>query len=180
MARRIATTLVHEFRHMLPPTLFFFVCFNLLVLTVALLSDRHQVSALSHVAATVGALLVGKAVIVAEMLPVFERHSSRPLIYPTLWKAFLYFAAAFALHLAERLIGIAAGGYAALGAAESQIRGIDWGHFAIVQLWLAILILVYVAFRETVRALGAGRTWRLFFVEGQPEDSPGKAPLETS
>lgn len=171
MPRATVAAIAREAREMLPPTIFFFVCLNLLVLTVSTLSDEQEVGAVTHAGATVGALLLGKAVLLAGMLPMFERHAGQPLIRPTLWKAFLCIAAAFALHLLERLLGVAAGGYAALTGAETALREVDWARFALIQLWLAILILIYVACMETVRAVGPDRVRRMFFGDGDHGDA---------
>ena len=107
MGNRVISWLAHEVRHMLPPTIFFLVSLNLIVLTVALLSDDHELSAVSHISACVGALLIGKAFLLADKLPVMRQHINRPLIYGALWSALVYFMMILALHLAERLISAA-------------------------------------------------------------------------
>jgi hypothetical protein len=163
MIGRIARTLGHELRRMLLPTIFFLVGFNLIVLTVALLSDHREISGVSHLKASIGALLVGKAVLLAEMLSILNRYAERPLVYGTVWKASIYVLVAMAIHLAERLVSAATrvGGFAA--GAESEIAGIDWSHFWAVQLWLVVLFFIYVGVRETIRALGSESVCALFF-----------------
>jgi hypothetical protein len=165
MVNRVASTVLHEARRMLPPTLFFLVSLNLLVLTVSVLSGDQEVSAVSHAVASIGALLMGKAVLLAEMLPFFNRCSGNPLIYATLWKAFLYFAVTFVLHLLERLVAHANDADGVISGIEGAVRLIDWGEFLIVQMWLAILFLVFVAVREAVREIGPARVRRMFFVD---------------
>ena len=71
MGNRAISWLGHEARQMLPPTIFFLVWLNLIVLTVALLSDEHELSAISHLSACVGALLIGKAFLLADKLPLW-------------------------------------------------------------------------------------------------------------
>jgi hypothetical protein len=178
--KRVLSTVLHEARRMLPPTLFFLVCLNLLVLTVTLLSDDHEVSAVSHAVASVGALLIGKAVLLSDMLPFVDRHRGRPLIYATLWKASLYLAVAMTLHLLERLFSLATGSPGLVAGAEDAARQIDWAHFLVVQMWLAILFLIFVAFRETVREIGPARFYGLFFVAApQPASGEARRGLET-
>lgn len=104
---------------------------------MTLLSDDHQVSAVSQGVASVGALLIGKAVLLADMLPFFERHRGRPLIYGTLSKASLYMAVAMSLHLLERLFALTTGDAGVVHGAGDAVRHIDWAHFLIVQIWLA-------------------------------------------
>lgn len=164
MAGKLISGIAHEVRHMLPPTIFFMVCFNVLVLTLDTLSPEAR--GISHSSATVGALLIGKAVLLAEMLPFLHRYAHRPLIFGTVWKAFVLYLVTSALHLLERVISarIDAGSLAA--GLSANAAAFNWSHFWIVQMWLAILFLVYVGFQDLVRAVGADRVRTLFFRNG--------------
>jgi hypothetical protein len=64
-ARRIGARLLHEAREALPPTIFFFVGFNFVVLTSNLLVAEYLIGLTNSMLATVAALVVGKAVLVA-------------------------------------------------------------------------------------------------------------------
>ena len=163
MARPLVGILVEEGRKMLPPTLFFFVVLNLLVLTVAVLSHGEMPKALSHVAATVGALLIGKAVLLADLLPFFERMRGRPLIHVTAWKAGLYILVAIGLHLIERLVSMSGSGQGIAASAEAAAAGFDWPRFLVIQIWLALLLFAYAGFREIAREMGEDRLRALFF-----------------
>src|ERR1700739_2848243 len=61
IARRIGARLLHEVREALPPTIFFFVGFNFIVLTTNLLVAQYLVAVSNFMLATVAALVVGKA-----------------------------------------------------------------------------------------------------------------------
>lgn len=174
MVKKIAATLWREAREMLPPALYFLVSFNLLVLTVQELDPAYGTTTVSYVTATIGALLVGKAVLLADVLPFFHRHAHRPLVYNTAWKAFLYFAVTLVLHLVERVITIARGRYGLVNGIEDVASHFNWPHFLVVQLWLALLLLIYSACREVVQALGPRRMFALFFVT--PAPAHGSAP----
>jgi len=64
-ARRAGAFFLHEFREMLPPTIFFMVDFNLIVLTTNLILADYSVAFASFMLATAAALVVGKSVLVA-------------------------------------------------------------------------------------------------------------------
>jgi len=51
-------------RHMLPPTLYFFIAFNLIVFTTNLMVRDYWFDVSSFLVATTTALVVGKAVLV--------------------------------------------------------------------------------------------------------------------
>jgi hypothetical protein len=62
---RLPSRLLHKLREALPPTIFFFLGFNLIVLTTNLLVAQYSVAVSNFMLATVAALVVGKAVLTA-------------------------------------------------------------------------------------------------------------------
>ena len=67
---------VKEFKEMLPPTIFFAVGFNLILLTTQLILDDYSAQFASFMLATGAALIVGKSVLVANALPLLNRHDT--------------------------------------------------------------------------------------------------------
>jgi hypothetical protein len=171
MGNRMIPWLAHEAQQMLPPTIFFLIWLNLIVLTVALLSDDHQLSAISHSSACVGALLIGKAFLLADKLPFMDRHVDRPLIHRALWSALIYFAMILALHLAERLISAATNSQGFLFRAKADIASFEWSLFLVVQLWLAVLLIIYSIVRMTVREIGPARVRDVLLASPPPPDA---------
>jgi hypothetical protein len=161
---RFASIALHEVRLILAPTIFFFVCFNLLVLTIALFSQGHSSSLVSHGAATVGALVVGKAVLVTDKLPFFNRYPEKPLIYNTVWKALLYVAATLVFRLAEKLLAAATNDYGFSVGVSEAVDQFSWARFWAIQMWLAVLFLLYSAVREMTNVIGKQRLFDIFFV----------------
>ena len=72
-----------QVKHVLPPTIFFFVGFNLILLTHWLTLQEHGVEFSGFLTATLAALLVGKAVLVTDKLPLMRRFEGVPLIHPS-------------------------------------------------------------------------------------------------
>src|ERR1700740_1430429 len=68
--RRAGAFLVREFLEILPPTIFFFIGFNLIVLTTNLLIADYDAQFASFMIATASALIVAKALLVANAMPV--------------------------------------------------------------------------------------------------------------
>jgi len=69
-----------QMRHALPPTIFFFIGFNLILWTKRLILEEHGIDFSGFFTATVAALLVGKAVLVTDSLPFMRRFEGAPLI----------------------------------------------------------------------------------------------------
>ena len=80
LARRVGAFLLRELREMLPPTIFFFVGFNLIVLTTNLLLADYLVAFGNFVVATTAALVVGKSVLVANAMALLRRYDRAPLM----------------------------------------------------------------------------------------------------
>jgi hypothetical protein len=86
IARKIGARLLHEAREALPPTVFFFLGFNFIVLTSNLLVAEYVAGFSNFMLATLGALVVGKAVLVANKTSLLRRYDRAPLIQPILFK----------------------------------------------------------------------------------------------
>jgi hypothetical protein len=76
----------------LPPTLFFVIGFNLIVLTTNLLLADYLTAFGSFLLATTAALVVAKAVQVANALPFLRRFDRPPLITGSVFQDCLFFA----------------------------------------------------------------------------------------
>src|ERR1700730_17317788 len=69
---RFLAFLIKEFREFLPPTVFFAVGFSLVVLTTDLILADYLMRFASLIAATMGALMVGKSVLIGNAMPFFR------------------------------------------------------------------------------------------------------------
>src|SRR6187399_1559043 len=100
-----------QVKHALPPTIFFFIGFNLILVTKRLILQEHGVEFSGFLTATLAALLVGKAVLVTDNLPFMRRFNGAPLIQPILFKSAIYWLCVFMVRLIEELVHfVAAGG----------------------------------------------------------------------
>lgn len=157
--------LKHELRELLPVMLFFFIAFQLLALTQRLMLKEYGIRASTFLAATIMALVVAKVVVLSDLLPLVNRFPEKPLTYNVVWKTVIYFVASLAVRYVEHLIEFWRKSPSFEAANRRMVAEIVWPHFWAVQLWLLILLLVYCAFRELVRALGREKIIRMFFQE---------------
>ena len=169
-AGRVGAWLLHELREMLPPAIFFFVGFNLIVLTTNLILADYSLAVGNFMLATGGALIVGKAVLVAEAMPFLGRYDRAPLIQPILFKTLVYWAVVFIARLLEALIEFWLVQGHPLGEFLPHLVSIfSWHHFAAVQIWILVLFLVYVTASEFSHLLGPGELQRLLFTSRPSE-----------
>jgi len=168
---KILDKLKEEFLAVLPPTIFFFVALHI-VATIRVLIARGGASfePLSTISIAVAALILGKAVLIADLLPAINRYPGKPLVYNVTWKTAIYLLVSVIIHYLERLVEFSrqAGGLAAGN--EKLLAEIVWPHFFAVQILLFVLILMYCTGRELVRLIGREKVLRAFF---------GPVPLPT-
>ena len=80
--RRVFDWWLVQMKHVLPPTVFFFFGFNLILFTRWMTLQEHGIPFTNFFAATLLALLVGKAVLVVDNLRFMQRFDGAPLIQP--------------------------------------------------------------------------------------------------
>ena len=102
--RRVGAWILRELRGALPPTIFFFIGFNFIILTTNLLVADYAVAVSNFMLATVAALVVGKAVITANAMAFLKIFDRDPLIQPILFKTAIYWVATFITRLVERFM----------------------------------------------------------------------------
>ena len=160
---KLGTTLKKEFFELLPPTIFFFVALHIVAFVRVLMLKGTGLKPLSTMSIAVAALILGKAVLIADMLPMINRFPNKPLIYNVAWKTLIYLLVATLIHYLERLIDFwrQAGGFVA--ANEKLLAEIVWPHFWAIQIILLVLIVMYCTMHELVRVIGREKVLRIFF-----------------
>jgi hypothetical protein len=166
---RIAARLLHEARQALPPTIFFFVGFNLIVVTTNLLLADYAVAVSSFMLATIAALVVGKAVLVANAMPYLRRYDRAPLIQPILYKTAFYWVVVFFARLLERFVHFSIEGNSPADFIPYLRTTFSWHRFSAISLWVFVLFLIYVTASEISHLFGPGELRRLFF-SSRPSD----------
>jgi len=152
-----------QVRHVLPPTIFFFVGFNLILWTKRLVLEEHGIDFSGFFTATLAALLVGKAVLATDHLPFMRRFDGAPMIQPIIFKTAIYWLCILIVRLAEELVQFLANGRTVTDFPTYLIESLSWSRFLSIQIWLMVLFLVYVTVHELNTLFGDGELYRLFF-----------------
>jgi hypothetical protein len=146
--------LVHE---LIPPVTFFFISFQLLALSRALMLRQYGIEVTTFMEATIGALVVAKVVLLADLLPFINRFPGRPLIYNIAWKTLIYILAALLVRYIEQFIHFYRANGTMLGANRHMLDEVIWPHFWAIQIWLTVLLMLYCTMDEFCKALGRDR-----------------------
>ena len=160
--RRAFNWWLAQVKHVLPPTLFFFVGFNLILFTRWMALQEHGIPFTNFFAATLAALLVGKAVLVVDNLPFMHRFDGAPLVQPILFKSAIYWVFVFVFRIAEGLFHFLSEGGALGDFPGFLVAQFSWPRFLSIQIWLMVLFLVYVTAHELNTLFGDGELPRLF------------------
>jgi hypothetical protein len=161
--RRAFGWVLTQVKHALPPTIFFFIGFNLILWTKRMILEEHGIDFRGFFTATVAALLVGKAVLVTDNLPFMSRFDGAPMIRPILFKSAIYWLCVLIVRLAEALLRFLTAGGAITDFPDFLVEHFSWSRFLSIQIWLMVLFLIYVTIHELNVLFGDGELYRLFF-----------------
>jgi hypothetical protein len=160
---KLTAKIREEIEAILPPTLFFLVALHLVALVRVLMLKGTGVEVGTSLSVTVAALVLGKAVVIADLLPFINRFPAKPLAYNIAWKTAIYTLVAMGVHYLERLVEASreSGGLATANA--KLLAEIVWPHFWAIQIFLFVIILMYCTMRELTRVIGGAKVRELFF-----------------
>jgi hypothetical protein len=160
---KLSGKLKEEIEALLPPTIFFLVALHLVALVRALMLEGTGIPVSTSVSVTVAALIIAKAVLIADLLPFINLYPHKPLAYNVVWKTVIYFLVASLVHYLERLVEFwrVAGGL--MAANDKLLAEIVWPHFWAIQIFVLVLILMYCIARELVRVVGSDKVREMFF-----------------
>jgi hypothetical protein len=160
---KLLETIKNDFFEMLPPTFFFLIAFLLILFTKRMILSEYGISWTGFGAAVVGAMLVGKVVLMVDKLPFVNKFPDRPLVYNTLWKSLIYFLVALIVRYLMHVVPLIKKHESFMEANRHLAAEVVWPHFWLVQMWLAVLFLIFCAMRELIRVIGKDKVSHMFF-----------------
>ena len=137
---------------MLPVAIFFGVGFIVIVVTTNLVLADYALRFGNFMLVVAAALIVGKAVLVANATPFLRRYDTMPLAWTIIYKASVYCVFVFA----ARVIELNVEGWLGGTPFAEFLATFSWHRFLAIQIWLFVLFLVYVTFHELSQLLGEG------------------------
>ncbi|MGR4870394.1 hypothetical protein ACIPRI_16235 [Variovorax sp. LARHSF232] len=165
----LSAKIKEEFLAVLPPTIFFFIALHLIAVVRVLLVMDTGIGVRTTMSIAVAALILGKAVLLADMLPLINRFPDKPLIYNVAWKTTIYLMVATIIHYLERLFDFSRQAGGLVAGQHKLLAEIVWPHFWAIQILVFMLVLIYCATRELTRVIGKDKVLQIFF--GSPRIS---------
>ena len=165
--KKLLFILKREFLKLLPPTIYFFVVLHIALFTRALLDEQYGISIPSSISATIGALIVGKAILITDALPFVNWFRHNRLIFNVVWRIFLYVVLIFIFQFLEELIPIISKYETILDAIKHIIEEIKWYRFWATYILLSVFLTIYIVATELIKAMGREKCVELFFGIGK-------------
>jgi hypothetical protein len=160
---KLSAKIKEEIEALLPPTIFFFVALHIVALVRALMVRGTGLAPLSLGAVTLAAIILGKAVLIADLLPFINRYPEKPLIYNTVWKTVIYTLVALLIHYLERLVDFWRQTGSIVAGNRKLFDEIIWAHVLAVQILLLVMVFCYCSIRELGRVIGRDKMLEMFF-----------------
>lgn len=166
---RLLGFVINQLAEVVPPTVFFIIGFNLIALTTQLILADYLIHFTNFLLVTLSALIVGKAVLVANKLPFFRRFDTAPIVRPILFKTLLYCAVVFLIRLLEKLAKYWLAGGTFSGIPAYMAAHFSWNRFIAIQIWIFVLFLVYTLGSELNSLFGNGELVKILFTRRTSE-----------
>jgi hypothetical protein len=152
-----------EFLEILPPTIFFLVVFFLVVFTRDLMSLKSDTNTLTYAAAFVGALIIGKSVLIADALPVWHHFDNKPRVALIVGRTIAYAIVTLLFQFLEEVVPLAHS-EGSLGAGfERLMEEIHWARFWGTHIQLSIFLALYNTLAVITEEMGRDRFTKLLF-----------------
>lgn len=151
-----------EIRNIFPAIVYFFLAMSLFNLTFGWLLKEAGSRLMTFPRIIIISIIIGKIMLVADVMPFLNRFPNRPLIYNTVWKTSIYSFFGFLFLVVEKLVPFFFK-YDFQSAWQHMVADTSWPRLIVAQIWLVMLFLFFVLFRELTIAIGKDKLQRLFF-----------------
>lgn len=160
--KKIGAVLAKEFREALPPFVFFLFLLHMIALTKAVSLGDYSITALRATFATLGALIVAKAILLVEALPIARLFSGRR-VNQILWKTMLFTLVVLLFRFVEEILSLSSDHGGVVTAAKVWFHEISWPVFGVLTLWIFGGLLLYSLASELIDELGPQKVKQILF-----------------
>jgi len=152
-----------EILEMLPPTIFFLVVFFVVVFTRNVMSLKSDAGALTYAAAIIGALIIGKSVLIADALPVWRHFDNKSRVALVIGRTIAYAIVALVFQFLEEIIPLARSEDSVGAGLDKLVEEIHWGRFWGTHIQLLTFLALYNTLAVIAKEMGRDRFIRLLF-----------------
>lgn len=163
---RADSTLKQEVGKFLATAVFFSTGFCLILVAERLVARGAGIEVASFVQAVYGGFIVAAILLVVDSLPFVNAFPGKPLIHNIVWKSSLYIAASLIYRYVKPLVQYLFQGMSLPAAASGALHEFMLTRRWAIEIWVAMLLVVYVTIRELSRAIGRKQLKEMLFGRG--------------
>lgn len=156
-----------EILKVLPAVIYFGVAFNLIFFITGFMLRPDDTRYLNYFTVTLGAIIVGKVMLLVNAFSFINAFSNKPLIYNILWKFVIYSVCVIIAAILEDFLDLFHHWHdvhvAFYRVQQEFASPLFWG----TVLWLLLVFFLFVLGSDVIDAVGRKRMFRLLFVTGK-------------
>jgi hypothetical protein len=164
---KVLSFIKKEFVEALPAIIFFFAMGHLAAITKALLLEEYGITATGTAVSTALALIVAKAILIADKLPLINVFRHRPRVYTVVLKTIFYGLITLVFRFIEETVQMIFKYGNVRNAVEHLVEEVSWPHFWVIQLWLVTSLVLFCIGSALVDEFGAARVKKALFASPQ-------------
>jgi hypothetical protein len=158
---------VHEFKAFVILTVYFYFTLGAVILMKAAVLHDRGIHFTPWGIAVVKAAVLAKFMLLGHAMKLGERHTARPLIWPTLHQALAFLVLLVLLTIVEEVV-VGFFHHHSVAASLGEFTGAKLDE-SIADIIIMLLVLIpYCAIRVLSEAFGENRLARMFFVQREP------------
>ena len=158
---------VHEFTEFAILTIYLYITLGAVIVMKTAVLHTVGIEFVPWGVAIIKALLLAKFMLVGRALKIGERNTTRPLIWPTLYKSFAFLVLLVILTIIEEAV-VGLFHSQSITASLRDLIGRRLEETLAGYLIMLLILMPYFAFRVLGEVLGEGRLTRMFFIEREP------------
>jgi hypothetical protein len=160
---------IHEIKQVGRVTLYFLICFGLIIFLKKLFLAEYDIEFYGLSAAILGALLVGKVVLLAERAKIAGRFEDEPLILDIAYKSLVFTLAVAVVLYIEAVIHSYHESGGVIAAAKHVIVSRDVNHIRATLLCVFLSFVGYNTISGIDHRMGKATLFKLFIVKSEKE-----------
>jgi hypothetical protein len=158
---------MHEFKELLLISLYLYVTLGAVILMKTAVLHTQGVEFTPWGIAIVKAVVLAKFMLLGDAVKVGDRSTTRPLIWPTLHKAFAFLILLIIMTIIEEAV-VGLFHHRSITTSLGELVGTHLEETIAGFVIMLLVLIPYFAFRVLDEALGEGTLARMFFIERQP------------
>lgn len=160
---RIAKRIKEEVISIIPAVIYFAIVFNIIYFAYGLTLKPGAIRYFNHWTITLGALIVGKVMLIANNFPWINAFPNKPLIYNIVWKFFIYGSFVILFWTSENFVEHWYQTDSAVIAYDKLEFAVKNGLFWSNLILLLMVFLYFIVFSELVAAIGKDKVKKMMW-----------------